>query len=115
MSLLNVSCIFSILFQRFWIITLNSFSSRLPISSSFFGVVGFYSAPSSASYFSVFSFCLTYCVWGLFFSGCISHIGSVGSVRFLVEGTDACVLVDEAGSWLSGGQDCVRRFVLRCL
>ena len=38
-SLLNVSCIFSILFLRFWIIftiiTLNSFSGRLPISSSF--------------------------------------------------------------------------------
>ena len=38
-SLLNVSCIFSILFLRFWIIftiiTLNSFSGSLPISSSF--------------------------------------------------------------------------------
>ena len=39
-SLLNVSCILSILFPRFWIIftiiILNSFSGRLPISSSFF-------------------------------------------------------------------------------
>ena len=38
MSLLNISCIFSILFPRFWIIftiTLNSFSVQLPISSSF--------------------------------------------------------------------------------
>ena len=38
-SVLNVSCIFSILFLRFWIIftiiTLNSFSGRLPISYSF--------------------------------------------------------------------------------
>ena len=38
-SLLNVSYIFSILFPRFWIIftiiTLNSFSGTLPISSSF--------------------------------------------------------------------------------
>ena len=38
-SLLNVSCILSILFPRFYIIftiiTLNSFSGRLPISSSF--------------------------------------------------------------------------------
>ena len=37
--LLNVSCIFSILFPRFWIIftiiTLNSFSGTLPISCSF--------------------------------------------------------------------------------
>ena len=73
-SLLNVSCIFSFLFPRlrilFTIITLNSFSGRLPISSSFFALVGFYLAPSSASYFSVFSFCLTYCVCGLLFAGC---------------------------------------------
>ena len=38
-SLLNASYIFSILFPRFWIIftitTVNSFSGRLPISSSF--------------------------------------------------------------------------------
>ena len=38
-SMLNVSCISSILFPRFWIlftiITLNSLSGRLPISSSF--------------------------------------------------------------------------------
>ena len=44
-SLLNVSCIFSILFPRFWIIftiiTLNSFSGRLPISSSFVWSGGF--------------------------------------------------------------------------
>ena len=33
------------------------------------------------------------------------EVGSVGCVSFLVEGTDACVLVDEAGSCLSGGQD----------
>ena len=32
-------------------------------------------------------------------------VGSVACVGFLVEGTDACVLVDEAGSCLSGGQD----------
>ena len=30
--------------------------------------------------------------------------GSVSCVGFLVEGTSACVLVDEAGSCLSGGQ-----------
>ena len=44
-SLLNVSCIFSNLFLRFWIIftiiTLNSFSGRLPISSSFIWSSGF--------------------------------------------------------------------------
>ena len=31
-------------------------------------------------------------------------VGSVGCVGFLVEGTHACVLQDEAGSCLSGGQ-----------
>ena len=44
-SLLNISCIFSILFPRFWIIftiiILNSFSGRLPISSSFVWSGGF--------------------------------------------------------------------------
>ena len=30
--------------------------------------------------------------------------GSMGCVGFLVEGNSACVLVDEAGSYLSGGQ-----------
>ena len=37
----------------------------------------------------------------------VAKVGSVGCVGFLVEGTRACVLVDEAGSCLSGGQDCV--------
>ena len=73
-SLLNVSCIFSILFPRFWIvftiIFLNSFSGRLPIFLHLFGLLGFYFVPSSAVYFSVFSFCLSYCVWGLLFAGC---------------------------------------------
>ena len=35
-----------------------------------FGLVGFYLAPSSAVYISVFSFCLTYYVLGLVFTGC---------------------------------------------
>ena len=34
----------------------------------------------------------------------MANIGSVGCVGFLVEGTGACVLVDEA-ECLSGGQD----------
>ena len=33
----------------------------------------------------------------------MAKVGSVGCVGFLVEGTSACVLVDEAGSCLSGG------------
>ena len=73
-SLLNVSCIFSILFTRFWIIftiiTLNSFLVDCLFPLHLFGLVGFYLAPSSAVCFSVFSLCLSYCVWGLLFAGC---------------------------------------------
>ena len=69
MSLLNVSYIFSILFPRFWvifaIITLNSFSGSLPISSSCIWSCEFYLAPFPVRYFSVFSFCLIYSIWGL--------------------------------------------------
>ena len=75
----------------------------------------------------IFSFCLTYCVCvsfslvaGLYFplflvSAPVSKVGSVGCVGFLVEGTGACVLVDEAGSYLSVGQDRVWWCVLHCL
>ena len=34
----------------------------------------------------------------------MAKVGSMGCVGFLVEGTCACVLVDEAGSCLSGGR-----------
>ena len=34
----------------------------------------------------------------------MANVGSVDCVGFLVEGTGACVLVDEAGSYLSGGR-----------
>ena len=33
----------------------------------------------------------------------VGKVGSVGCVGLLVEATDACVLMDEAGSCLSGG------------
>ena len=45
----------------------------------------------------------------------VGKVGSVGCVGFLVERTGACVLVDEAGSCLSGEQDRVWRCVLGCL
>ena len=35
----------------------------------------------------------------------VGKVGSVGCVGFLVEGTGACVLVDEAGSCLSGWEE----------
>ena len=40
---------------------------------------------------------------------------SVGCVGFPVEGAGACVLVDEAGSCLSGGHDHVQWCVFGCL
>ena len=45
----------------------------------------------------------------------LAQVGSVGCVAFLAEGTSACVLVDEAGSFLSGGQVHVWLCVLGCL
>ena len=120
-SLLNLSCIFSIVFPRSWIIftiiILNSFSGRLPISSSFVRSGGF--LPCS---FICFVFlcllillnllCLgspfcrlqvhsSHCFWCL---SPVAKVGSVGCVGFLVEGTSSCVLVYEAWSCLSGGQ-----------
>ena len=76
-SLLNIYCNIlvctSILFPRSWIIfiiiTLNSFSCRLPISSSFSCSCGFYLIPSSDAYFSAISFYLTFCVCGLLSTG----------------------------------------------
>ena len=38
----------------------------------------------------------------------MAKVGSVGCVGVLAEGTGVCVLVDEAGSCLSGGQDHVQ-------
>ena len=76
-SLLNISYIFSILvsrlficnsilFSRFWIIftiiILNSFSGRLPISSSLVWFGGHLSSSFTADYFSAFSSCLDCCV-----------------------------------------------------
>ena len=112
----------------FTIITLNSFSGRLPISSSFVWSREF--LPCS------FICCLFLCVLILLnllclgppflrLQICSSHcfwcrppvgkFGSVGCVGFLVEMTGACVLVDAATSCVSGGQDHVRWCVLGCL
>ena len=130
-SLLNVSCIFSILFPRFWIIftiiTLNSFSGRLPISSSFVRSGGF--LPSYficcvflcllillnllclGSPFRRLQVCNSCCFW------CLPPVGKVSSgacVGFLVEGTGPSV-VGGAGSCLYGRQGCVWWHVLGCL
>ena len=42
----------------------------------------------------------------------VAKFGSVGCVGFLLDGTNACVLADEAGPCLSGGQVHVWWFVL---
>ena len=120
--LLNVSCIFCILFPRFWIIftisTLNSFSGRLPISSSFVWSDGFLPCSFICCLFLCLLILLNLLYLGSPFrrlqvpsSRCfwclppLGKVGSVGCVGFLVEGTGACVLVDEAGFCLSCGQD----------
>ena len=72
--LLNVSCIFSILFPDFGSSLVSLLSILFQVvclfPPHFFGQVSFYLALSSAAYFSVFSLCLTYCVWGLLLTGC---------------------------------------------
>ena len=45
----------------------------------------------------------------------MGKVGSEDCVSLLVEGTGACVLVDEAGSCLSGGQDHIQCCLLGCL
>ena len=79
-SLSNISCTFliyasnlfiyvSILFSRFWIIftiiIMNYFSGRLLFPRCLLDLVGFYLVPSSAGYFSAFSFCFIFCIWDL--------------------------------------------------
>ena len=72
-SLLNISCISSILFPSFWIIftiiTLNSFSGILSISSSFIWSWDFLPCLFICNIF-VFPFCLTCSAWGLPSTGC---------------------------------------------
>ena len=131
-SYVNLSFIFSIcasiLFPRSCIIfTMNYFSGTLPISSSF-GLVGFYLATLSSTYFSVISFCLTYCVCCLLSAGCrvvvplasdvcplVGEVCPGACARFLLGGTGACPLVGRAGSCPSGGQGHVKECVFGCL
>lgn len=104
---LNDSYTFSILFQRFGvifaIITLNSFSESLPISSLFIWFCGFCSF--ICTIFSVFSFYLTYGLRPLFLrlqghtSCCfcplplVGVIGPVVCVGFGLGRTCVCILV----------------------
>ena len=128
--LLNVSCVFSILFPRFWIIftiiTLNSFSCSYFLSflwscgillcsficCIFLCLLVLLNLLCLASPFHSLHVHSSCCFWCL---PPVGKVGSVGCVGFLVEGTGACVLVDEAGSCLSGGEDRIQLCVLGCL
>ena len=101
----------------FTIIILNSFSGRLPISSSFVRSGGFLPCSFICCVFLCLLILLSLlCLGSPFYrlqvhnSRCfwclspVAKVGSVACVCFLVEGTSSFVLVDEAGSSLSGGQ-----------
>ena len=130
-SLLNISHIFSNLFPKFWIIftiiTLNSFSGRLPISSLFVWSGGILPCSFICCIFLCLLILLNLLCLGFPFrrlqdssSHCfccvppVAKVSSVGCVCFLVEGTVVCVLVDEAGYCLSGGQVCIWGCALGC-
>ena len=85
----------SILFLRFWImftiITLNSFSGRLPISSSFIWSVGFYLPPSSVTYF--------FCHLIFFFFDGWDCVPVLLVVWPEASNTGVCRLLGRAGSW----------------
>ena len=131
-TLFRSSCIFSILFPRFWIIftiiTLISFSGRLPISSSFVWSGRFLPCSFICCIFLCLLILLNLLCLGSPFcrlqvpSSCcfwclppVGKVGSLGGVGFLVMGTHACVLADEPGSCLSGRQDHIQWCVLGCL
>jgi len=129
--LLNISCIFSILvsglficnsilFSRFWIIfaiiILNSFSVRLPVSS-FVWFGGYLSCSYTCWVFLClfilfrllclgWPFCiLAVCGSSLLWSFLrVSGVGQVACQGFLVREACIGVLVDRAGSLLSGAQ-----------
>ena len=110
------------------IITLNFFSGKLLIFSSFVWSGEFLPCSFICSVFLCLPIFLTllclgspfrrlqvhssHCFWCL---PPVAKVGSVGSVGFLVEQIGACVLVVEAGSCLPGGQDRIRWCALGCL
>ena len=113
----------SSLLSLFWILFHVDYLSPLHL----LGLVRFCLAPSSAVCFSVLILLNLLCLGSPFqrlqvssfrcFS-CLSpvaKVGLVGCVGFLVEGTSTCVLVDEAGSCLSGRQVHFWWCVLGCL
>lgn len=79
-------------------------------------LLGFCLVPSSGTYFSAVSFCLTFCLWFPFCKlqgcspscfWCLPLVGEVdlgACTGFLMGGNGACPLVGGAGSCPSGGQ-----------
>ena len=142
-SVLNISCVFSILvsilficnstwFSRFWIIftiiILNSFSGRLPVSSSLVWFGGHLSCSFTCwvflclfILFRLLCFGWPFCILVVYGSSLLWRflpVGGVGWVAcqgFLVREAWVGVLVGGAGSFLSGVQWSVQQWVLRCL
>ena len=122
-SLLNISCIFSILFSSlficnsillsFWIIftiftiiILNYFSGRLPISSSCVWFGGHLSCFFTCCIVLYLFFCLDCCVWGGLFIGWKFVVPLCGArlvvfQGFLVRRACLCVLMGRDWSLLS--------------
>ena len=86
--------------------------------------MAFYLACSSATYFSVISFCLNYSIHAFLSAGyrvivllvsvicpLVGEFGQGASVDFLVSGTSTCALVGGAESFPSDRQGHIRCFV----
>ena len=118
-SLLNISCIFSILFSSlficnsillsFWIIftiftiiILNSFSGRLPISSSCVWFGGHLSCFFTCCIVLYLFFCLDCCVWGGLFVGWKFVVPLCGARLVVFQGflvRRACLCVLKGRDW----------------
>ena len=132
-SFLNIFCIFSIHASFLFLRLGSSLFSLLgilfqacclfPLHS--LGLVGFSFAPSFATYFTVISFCPTYCLRGLVSTGCrvvvhlasgvcplVGAVGPVACLGFMLGRTGACSLAVGAESCPSECQGCIRTCVL---
>ena len=77
----------------FIIITLNSFPGDCLSFPHLVVLLGFYRAPSFATYFSVISFCLNFCVCGLPSAGCRTIVLAFGFCPLTGEADlEACVI-----------------------
>ena len=87
--------------------------------------MGFYLVPLSVVYFSVISFCLTNCVYGLLSTGCrvvvplvsvdcplVGDVGPGACACFLVGGSGVHALLGGVESFPSDDQGCIRWYVL---